>query len=106
LGFEPRLREAWDRYRLPLALTEVHNGSTREQQLRWLRDAWTATQTLLASGTDIRAFTIWSLAGAVDWSSLLTQQRNHYEPGAFDVRDGRLRRTALAQAVSALAQAV
>lgn len=104
LGFGPRLREAWDRYRLPVALTEVHNGSTREQQLRWLRDAWTAAHTLRDSGVDVRGFTIWSLAGAVDWSSLLTQQRNHYEPGAFDVRDGRLRRTALAHAVSALAK--
>ena len=25
--------EAWERYRLPLAVTEVHHGSTREEQL-------------------------------------------------------------------------
>ena len=30
------LTEVWERYRLPLAVTEVHNGCTREEQLRWL----------------------------------------------------------------------
>ena len=38
------LREAWDRYGLPVALTEVHNGCSREEQLRWMRDAWQAAR--------------------------------------------------------------
>ncbi|HKG81238.1 MAG TPA: hypothetical protein VKA78_17505, partial [Pyrinomonadaceae bacterium] len=32
------LREAWERYRLPLAVTEVHLGCTREEQLRWVKE--------------------------------------------------------------------
>ncbi len=34
------LREAWARYRLPLAITECHLGCTREEQMRWLAEVW------------------------------------------------------------------
>ena len=36
------LEEAWTRYGLPIALTEVHAGCTREDQLRWFVSAWQA----------------------------------------------------------------
>jgi dTDP-4-dehydrorhamnose reductase len=39
-GLEGALREAWDRYGIPLAITEVHNGCTRDEQMRWMREAW------------------------------------------------------------------
>ena len=36
-GWLPRLREAWDRYRLPLAITEAHLGCDEaREQVRWL----------------------------------------------------------------------
>jgi dTDP-4-dehydrorhamnose reductase len=34
--------QAWQRYRLPIAITEVHIGCTREEQMRWLYQAWGA----------------------------------------------------------------
>ncbi len=34
------LREAWERYRLPVAVTEAHLGCTREEQMRWLKEVW------------------------------------------------------------------
>ena len=30
------MHEVWERYGLPLAITEAHLGCTREEQLRWL----------------------------------------------------------------------
>ena len=36
------LLAAWTRYKLPLAITEVHLGCTREEQLRWLVESWQA----------------------------------------------------------------
>ena len=104
-GLGPRLREVWDRYRLPLAITEVHAGCTRDEQLRWLAEAWTAAKAARANGADVRAVTVWALLGAVDWSSLLKDRRGHYETGAFDVRSTPIRRTALAKAVEMLAAA-
>ena len=97
------LREAWERYGLPLAVTEVHLGCTREEQLRWLKEVWDAAQVLRAEGVDVRAVTAWSLLGTHDWSSLLTRQSGHYEPGVFDVRAPRPRPTALARMVRDLA---
>ena len=38
-GLAGALREAWDRYGTPIAVTESHLGCTREEQLRWLAQA-------------------------------------------------------------------
>ncbi|MDQ6764904.1 MAG: sugar nucleotide-binding protein [Verrucomicrobiota bacterium] len=97
------LRETWQRYKFPLAITEAHLGCTREEQLRWLRELWSAAQTVRAEGADVRAVTAWSLLGAFDWNSLLTRSENHYESGAFDLRAPEPRPTAVAAMVRALA---
>jgi dTDP-4-dehydrorhamnose reductase len=98
------LREAWDRYEIPLAVTEVHLGCTREEQLRWFREVWDAAHLLRREdGVDLRAVTAWSLLGAFDWCSLLTRCAGRYEPGIFDVRGGSPRPTALARMLRDLA---
>jgi dTDP-4-dehydrorhamnose reductase len=100
------LCEAWERYGpIPLAVTEAHIGWCPEhEQVHWLLEAWQAAATLRAAGADLRAVTVWSLLGAVDWNSLLTRQTGHYEPGAFDMRhpSGRPHPTLLAMAGKAL----
>jgi dTDP-4-dehydrorhamnose reductase len=97
------LREAWERYEIPLAVTEVHLGCTREEQLRWFKEVWDAAHTLRGDGVDLRAVTAWSLLGAYDWCSLLTRCTGKYEPGIFDVRNGVPRPTALAHMLRDLA---
>nr|WP_314622810.1 family 1 glycosylhydrolase [uncultured Noviherbaspirillum sp.] len=99
-----RLREVWDRYGLPIAVTEVHHGNTRDEQLRWLKEVWDAACQMREEGADLRAVTIWSLFGCVDWNTLLTQRNGFYEPGVFDVRCDPPRPTALAMAASSLAR--
>ncbi|MEA2764964.1 MAG: dTDP-4-dehydrorhamnose reductase, partial [Gemmatimonadaceae bacterium] len=99
------LREAWDRYSVPLAVTEVHLGCTREQQMRWLRDAWYSAQELRDEGCDIMAITVWSLTGCFGWHSLLTREDGRYEPGAFDLRSAEPRPTAIATMARGLASA-
>jgi dTDP-4-dehydrorhamnose reductase len=93
-GLEERLEEAWDRYGITMAVTESHNGCTREEQMRWLADGWDVCKRLRGRNVDVKAFTAWSLLGAHDWDSLLTRQDNHYEPGPFDLRGGAPRPTA------------
>jgi dTDP-4-dehydrorhamnose reductase len=100
-GPERLLREAWARYRLPLAVTEVHNGCTREEQLRWLAEVWRAAETVRADGADIRAVTVWSLLGAFGWDDLL-RGGGSYEPGIYDLRAPRPRRTAVGTMAEAL----
>jgi dTDP-4-dehydrorhamnose reductase len=104
-GFAGRLREAHARYGLPLAITEVHLGCTREEQMRWLHQAWLAAAKAREEGVAVRAVTAWAAFGAVDWSSLLTREAGHYEPGLWDARSEPPRLTALGRLAAALAEA-
>ena len=97
-GLKAAVREAWARYGRPLALTEVHNGCTREEQVRWFNSAWRLALQARTEGIDLRAVTAWALFGNRGWSTLLTQCEP-YEPGAFDASAGSLRETALAGAI-------
>ncbi len=97
------MREAWERYRLPMAVTEVHLGCTREEQLRWLNEVWNAAAELRGEGVDVKAVTAWAVFGAYDWNSLLTRNAGSYEPGVFDLRSPEPRPTALARMIEAIA---
>jgi dTDP-4-dehydrorhamnose reductase len=102
-GIGPLLAEIWNRYRLPLAVTEAHIDALREDQLRWLLEIWRAAQQARTNGADVRAVTVWALLGSFDWNSLVTRASNHYEPGPFDVRSPQPRPTALARMMQELA---
>jgi dTDP-4-dehydrorhamnose reductase len=103
-GFQLRVREACERYGLPVAITEVHLGCSREEQMRWLDQAWRAAQSLRDEGRDVRAVTVWAAFGTFDWDSLVTREQGHYEPGLWDVRGGEPRPTALYQVARQLGQ--
>jgi len=104
LGPRARLREAWNRYRRPLAITEAHHGAADMLEcVRWLSEVWTAARSLRAGGVDIRAVTVWSLFGSVDWRSLMMERAGAYEPGPYDIRSSPPRATALATATQQLA---
>jgi dTDP-4-dehydrorhamnose reductase len=102
LGLQELLKEVWERYQIPVAITEVHLHCTREEQMRWLVEAWQACCNLKQQGIDIRALTVWAMLGSYDWNTLITAQNNSYESGVFDVRNNTLRKTALAGIVKAL----
>jgi dTDP-4-dehydrorhamnose reductase len=102
-GFTSILLQAWRRYHRPLALTEVHIGCTREEQLRWLLEAWDGAERAAAAGADVQAVTAWALLGSYDWDSLVTRAAGTYEPGAFDLRGPVPRPTELAAALRELA---
>ncbi|HEY9667320.1 MAG TPA: family 1 glycosylhydrolase [Coleofasciculaceae cyanobacterium] len=103
-GVRVLLHETWERYGLPLAVTEVHLGCTREEQLRWLKEVWDGAVWLRHEDVDVRAVTAWSLLGAYDWNSLVTRADGYYEPGVFDLRGSRPRPTAIARMLSDLAR--
>jgi dTDP-4-dehydrorhamnose reductase len=103
LGPARRLREAWERYRLPIVVSEVHHGCTREEQVRWFTDVWSAVENeRRRRGADIRAVTLWSMFGAVDWRSLLRRREGIYDVGAFDTRSETPRPTLVAQTAAKL----
>lgn len=102
-GLEGALKEAWHRYGIPLAVTEVHNGCTREEQMRWIAQVWDIAARLCEEAIPIEAVTLWSMLGSMGWNSLLTAQ-GHYEPGLWDTSSGNPRATALLSLSQALAR--
>jgi dTDP-4-dehydrorhamnose reductase len=103
VGPEARLAEAWARYGRPIAVTEAHHGCVAPIEcVRWLREVWDAAERLRTRGADIRAVTVWSLFGSMDWRSLLCRREGAYEPGPFDARGDPPRSTALAEAAADL----
>jgi dTDP-4-dehydrorhamnose reductase len=99
------IKEVWDRYQLPVAITEAHLGCTREEQLRWSMEVWRAAKELKDENVSVRAVTFWSAFGAFDWNSLLTRNEDSYEPGIFDLRSPKPRATALATMIKSLSRA-
>ena len=102
-GIAPLLMETWERYGIPIAITEAHIDANREDQLRWLVEIWNAALKARQQGADIRAVTVWALLGSFDWNSLVTACHGYYEPGPFDVRSPTPRPTALATLMRELA---
>ncbi|QBI05281.1 NAD-dependent epimerase/dehydratase family protein [Pseudoduganella albidiflava] len=96
-GIGPLLEETWERYGLPMAVTEAHIDANREDQLRWLHEVWNAAHDVRRKGADLRAVTVWSLLGSYDWNCLVTECRGYYENGAYDLRSPEPRPTALAR---------
>lgn len=103
-GLEAIARETWQRYGLPLAMTEAHLGCTREEQMRWMMEVWHTAQALRHAGVEMRAVTAWAMLGAHDWNTLVTSDAGLYEPGAFDLRSPHPRPTALAHMLLAFSQ--
>jgi dTDP-4-dehydrorhamnose reductase len=98
-GLKLLLKEAWERFHLPMAITEAQLNSHREEQLKWLNEIWNICSDLKNDGLNIKAVTVWSLLGAFGWNKLLTSSKMEYEPGVFDIRSGSLRPTALAEMI-------
>jgi dTDP-4-dehydrorhamnose reductase len=103
VGHRQMLQTVWDRYHLPVAITEVHAGCTREEQMRWLAEAWRGAHEARDNGADVRAVTPWALLGSYDWNSLVRVEAGVYETGVFDLRAPEPRPTALAAMIRSLA---
>ena len=96
------LKEAHERLRLPIAVTECHLHCTREEQMRWFVEMWETVKKLRADGIDIRALTAWAIFGLHGWNKLVTEPWGTYEPGVFNLSTGCPRPTALARLIQVL----
>lgn len=103
LGVDRLLKQAWQRYELPMVVSEAHLGCHPEEQRRWLQYIWEGAQSVRQQGCDIRAVTAWSLLGSYDWCTLLTSEAGQYESGAFDMSAGRPMETSLTPLIRILA---
>ncbi|RYE33240.1 MAG: NAD-dependent epimerase/dehydratase family protein [Sphingobacteriaceae bacterium] len=98
------IKEAWQRFNLPIAITECHIHCTREEQMRWFNELWQTLNQLKTEGVDIRALTAWALLGTFGWNELVTKPRGVYESGVFNLKSGQPRPTAIAVMMQKLAE--
>ena len=103
-GIKQVLLQAWERYKLPLAVTEAHLGCETVQQMRWLAEIWTHASEARAAGADVRAVTAWGLLGLHDWCNLCTEKQGVYEGGVIDISGGARKPTQLGELVAQLAR--
>lgn len=101
-GLARLLEEAWERYNIPLAITECHLSCTREEQMRWFKETWDTCCHLVNKSIPIKSVTSWSLLGAYDWNSLLTVNNQYYESGVFDISNKKVRATSLKKMIRSL----
>jgi hypothetical protein len=93
------LLDAYERYHLPLAITEVHLGDRVEEQIRWAAEAWNGAVRSREVGIPCLGVTFWALLGSYFWNALLTVDNGHYESGVFEVLRGEPHPTELAELV-------
>jgi dTDP-4-dehydrorhamnose reductase len=103
IGLKVLLEEAWNRYQLPMAITEVHLHCHREEQLRWFQYVWDTCIQAKQDDIEIVGVTAWALLGSCGWDRLLTAPNGTYEPGVYDLRSGKARSTALTAFIKNLA---
>ena len=103
-GIKLLLTETWQRYGLPMALTEVHINCDSDNQIRWFGKIREVCHDLIREGVDLRAMTTWAMLGSVGWNRLLTKAGGDYESGAFDIQSGTVQATPLAHYLERLSR--
>ena len=98
------LREVWERYKIPMVITEVHINCDFDNQVRWFAEIRDTCIDLMREGVDIRAITTWAMLGSYGWNVLLTQPHGLYESGAFDLSSGKPVRTPVGEYIHKLAK--
>jgi dTDP-4-dehydrorhamnose reductase len=102
-GLKSLVREAWDRFHIPIALTEAFLSCTPHEQARWLYEVNEQCHSIADGAVKLVALTPWALLGEYAWNNLLTSlETGEYEPGAFDVSNGFRRNEPVASLVEAL----
>ncbi len=85
-GVGPILRQAWERYGIPVAITEAHLCCDEEERLRWLAEIWRDASAAKKDGVDVKAVTAWALLGSFNWNHLCMDDSGSYEAGVFELK--------------------
>jgi dTDP-4-dehydrorhamnose reductase len=103
-GWRELPSETWERYELPVALTEVQLAGDPDDQVAWWSEAWNGATAAAEAGVPVAGVTAWSAFGSFEWASVLCRPRGVYESGCFDLASGEPVATQLAAAVATTAR--
>lgn len=93
LGFAAIARQYYERYRLPLLLTETNIRGYVSDRISWLKYMVEQCESLVADGLPLQGFTWFPFIDSTDWDSLLNAPRGHIDPvGIYWLEEGNLAR--------------
>lgn len=78
VGLASVARSYYDRYGIPLYLTETNRDDGRA--VEWLHEQWNEVLLLRATGVPVHGFTWYGLTDSVDWARLLREERGIPDP--------------------------
>ncbi len=92
-GYNEITRQYHDRYRLPVMHTETNivEGPTGQEAVRWLRKQWANVLRVRNTGVPIVGFTWYSLTDQVDWDTALREENGRVNPLGLADLDRNLR---------------
>jgi beta-glucosidase/6-phospho-beta-glucosidase/beta-galactosidase len=84
IGLATLACEYYDRYRLPLFISETSRVASRA--IEWLDEQWDETRSLMANGVPVRGFTWFPLGDVIDWRHALREKRGDVDHiGLYDL---------------------
>ena len=86
------IREYWDRYHLPCALTETNIRGYAPDRASWLKYTLEQCEVAAAAGVPIEGYGWFPFVDSCDWDSLLTRSEGHLDPVGVFWLDGDLNR--------------
>ena len=92
-GFAAIARDYWDRYHLPLMLTETNIRGYVTDRVTWLKYMVEQCEALVADGIPFEGFCWFPFIDSMDWDSLLAAPNGHIDPvGLCHLGEGDLAR--------------
>jgi beta-glucosidase/6-phospho-beta-glucosidase/beta-galactosidase len=84
-GYALLAKQYFDRYHLPVMLTETNNMDPGKAP-EWLYELWACVRELRRNGIPVMGFTWYSLIDQVDWNTALREVKDHEDPvGLYDL---------------------
>ena len=96
VGLAAVARSYYDRYALPVYLTETNRVD--EDAVAWLHEQWAEVLLLRATGVPVHGFTWYGLTDSVEWASLLREDRGRPDPVGLFSLERSIRRVGTAYA--------
>ncbi len=110
MGLYRAAQDYWNRYQIPLMVTETSAGGADADKIHWLERSTNDVRRLRAEGFPVVGYTWWPVIDHLDWDGALLHQTGHIHPvGIYGLErqaGGRLARnpTGLRDAYRALIQ--
>jgi beta-glucosidase/6-phospho-beta-glucosidase/beta-galactosidase len=79
-GIHAGARDYWERYRIPIMITETSFNGTDKERREWLEFTVSSVRRLREEGIPLIGYTWWPVVDHLDWDGALLHQVGHIHP--------------------------